>query len=187
MSHKTLHTHSPKFERLVPLLSRTSAHLGRFKDEEHRRTKRASRTYVSFFVIHSIILDLLLPPTPQYLVSPQIYEMNIESNKSLCTKSSFLPSTVEPVALLTFPPPNPCRARNSRNLLMGLIAQLLSLSKTMIIVRTRCKNYKSHKIAPSVWAIYPIKLASRGLRAFADCSGDAWLEQVPHSKFFMPD
>ena len=120
MSHKTLHTHSPKFERLVPLLSCTSAHLGRFKDEEHRRTKRASRTYVSFFVIHSIILDLLLPPTPQYLVSPQIYEMNIESNKSLCTKSSFLPSTVKPVALLTFPPPNPCRARDSRNLTDGL-------------------------------------------------------------------
>ena len=139
MSHKTLHTHSPMFERLVPLLSCTSAHLGRFKDEEHRRTKRASRTYVSFFVIHSIILDLLLPPTPQYLVSPQIYEMNIESNKSLCTKSSFLPSTVKPVALLTFPPPNPCRARDSRNL-TDAIAQLLNWSKTMMIVCTRCKN-----------------------------------------------
>ena len=70
---------------------------------------------------------------------------------------------------------------------MGLIAQHLSLSKTMIIVRTRCKNCKSHKIAPSVWAIYPIKLASRGLRAFADCSGDAWLEHMPHSKVFLPD
>ena len=58
-----------------------TAHLYRVKDEEHRRTKRASRTFVSFFVIHSIILDLLLPPTPQYLVSPQIYEMNIESKK----------------------------------------------------------------------------------------------------------
>ena len=46
---------------------------------KHRRTNRDSRTFVLFFVIHSIILDLLLPPTPQYLVSPQIYELNIES------------------------------------------------------------------------------------------------------------
>ena len=114
MSHKTLHTHSPKFERLVPLQSCTSAHLGRFKDEEHRRTKRASRTYVSFFVIHSIILDLLLPPTPQYLVSPQIYEMNIESNKSLCAQVLFCRQACR-AAVLTLTP-----ARDSHNLTDGL-------------------------------------------------------------------